>query len=139
MYKRQEFIIGGSKVIRNSKNDKVTIVAAGIIVHEAIKTADELNKENINVRVIDAYSIKPLDNKTLLQAATETKTIITVEDHYLEGGLGEAISSIVSNRCPVYMLYVNRMPHSGKPEELLSEQGIDKNGIIKKIKEILTR
>jgi len=135
----EEFEIGGSKVLRSSKDDKVTIVAAGITLHEAIKAADELNKEGINIRVIDAYSIKPLDKRTLLQAAIETYSIVTVEDHYPEGGLGEAVSGLVSNRCPVYMLCVKSMPHSGKPGELLAEQGIDKNGIIKKVKEILDK
>lgn len=136
IYSNEEnFSIGGSKILRHSKNDEITVIAAGITVHEALKAADELAKENIKIRVIDAYSVKPLDEKTIRKAALETKAIITVEDHYPEGGLGEAVVSIV-NKCPVYKLAVTKMPHSGKPEELLAEQWIDKNGIIKKIKEI---
>lgn len=132
----EEFAIGGSKTLRSSNSDKATVVAAGITVHEALKAADELRKEGINVRVIDAYSIKPVDAATLLKAAKETKAIVTAEDHYAEGGLGEAVASIV--RCPVHILAVTKMPHSGRAEELMAEQGIDKNGIIRKVKEILS-
>lgn len=134
----EEFILGGSKVLRKSDSDVATVVAAGITLHEALKAADELEKEGIHVRVIDCYSIKPIDEKTLLQAARETGKIITVEDHYPEGGLGEAVASVISGKCPSYPLNVRIIPHSGKPEELLAEQGIDKNGIVKKIKEVIS-
>lgn len=132
----EEFVIGGSKTLRSSNSDKATIVAAGITVHEALKASDELRKEGINVRVIDAYSVKPADAATLLKAAKETKAIVTAEDHYAEGGLGEVVASIV--RCPVHILAVTKMPHSGRAEELMAEQGIDKNGIIRKVREILS-
>ena len=132
----EEFVIGGSKVLRHSNNDKATVVAAGVTMHEALKAADELKKDGINIRVIDAYSVKPLDKKTLLQAAEQTKAIISVEDHYVEGGLGEAVAAALSGY-PVHILGVHIMPHSGKPEELLAEQGIDKASIIRKVKEIL--
>ncbi|MEK6910124.1 MAG: transketolase [Candidatus Aenigmatarchaeota archaeon] len=133
----EEFVVGGSKVLRKSDNDSVTIVSAGITLHEALKAADELKKEGISARVIDCYSIKPIDEKTLLQAAHETGNIITVEDHYPQGGLGETVASVVTDKCTVHMLSVKIMPHSGKPEELLAEQGIDKNGIVKKVKELI--
>ena len=130
----EEFKIGGSKTLRISDKDKITIVSAGITLHESLKASDELD---INVRVIDLYSIKPIDKVTLNKASKETKAIITVEDHYPEGGLGEAVSSVVSGKCPVYKLAVTKHPHSGKCSELLSENRIDKNSIKNKIKEIL--
>ncbi|MEM2167132.1 MAG: transketolase, partial [Candidatus Bathyarchaeia archaeon] len=91
---QEEFHIGGSKVLRRSRNDEATIVAAGITVHEALKAYEKLKADGINVRVIDLYSVKPLDVETLVRAAEETKHIITVEDHYPEGGLGEAVASL---------------------------------------------
>ncbi|MBI4018489.1 MAG: transketolase, partial [Candidatus Aenigmarchaeota archaeon] len=132
----EEFAIGGSKVLCSSGSDAVTIVAAGITVHEALKAYEELKKEGINVRVVDCYSVKPLDKKTLLRAAEETKALITVEDHYLEGGLGEAVASLSLSK-PLHMLGVHRMPHSGKPEQLMAEQGIDKDGIARKIRALV--
>ena len=95
-------------------------------------------KKNINVRVIDLYSIKPIDIFTLELAARQTKAIITVEDHYAEGGLGEAIKSALSHQItPIYSLAVKNMPKSGKPQELLNYEEISKNAIIKKIKEVI--
>ncbi len=134
----EEFVLGGSKILRKSDDDAVTIVSAGVTLHEALKAADELKKEGISVRVIDCYSIKPIDEKTILQAADETGKIIVVEDHYPEGGLGEAIASVISGQSPVHKLNVRIMPHSGKPEDLLAEQGIDKDGIVVKVKEIIS-
>ncbi|MEM0010078.1 MAG: transketolase [Candidatus Bathyarchaeia archaeon] len=131
----EEFHIGGSKVLRYSKNDEATVVACGITVHEALKAYEKLRAEGIKIRVIDCYSIKPIDSKTLIKAAEETKHIITVEDHYLEGGLGEATASL---GLKPHILAVRKMPHSGKPHELLAEQGIDSEGIIRKIKEIIS-
>lgn len=91
------FHIGGSCVLRESKDDKVTIVSAGITLHEALAAHEEMKKEGINLRVIDLYSIKPIDGITLKKAAQETNAIITVEDHFAEGGIGEAVRSALDN------------------------------------------
>ncbi|MEM2939004.1 MAG: transketolase [Candidatus Bathyarchaeia archaeon] len=130
----EEFHIGGSKVLRYSKNDEVTVVAGGITVHETLKAYERLKTEGINIRVIDCYSLKPLDAETLTKASEETKHIITVEDHYPEGGIGEAVASL---GLKPHILAIRRMPHSGKPEELMAEQEIDAAGIMKKVKELI--
>jgi transketolase len=134
----EEFPIGGSKVLRKSDRDTVTVVAAGITLHEALEAHEVLKGQGISVRVIDLYSIKPLDYGTLADAARSTNAIITAEDHFAEGGIGEAVKSAMSEHpVPIYSLAVRNMPRSGKPEELLDYEGISKRGIIKKIKEIL--
>jgi len=130
----EEFHLGGSKILRQSKADKIAIVAAGVTVHEALKAYEKLKEKGIYARVIDCYSVKPLDEQTLRKAFEETKHIITVEDHYPEGGLGEAVASL---GLQPHILAVRSMPHSGKPEELLAEQGIDSDGIVNKVKELL--
>lgn len=130
----EEFHIGGSKVLRYSKNDEVTVVAGGITVHEALKAYEGLKTEGINIRVIDCYSLKPIDAETLIKASEETKHIITVEDHYPEGGIGEAVASL---GLKPHILAIRRMPHSGRPEELMAEQEIDAAGIMKKVKELI--
>ncbi|MEM2321078.1 MAG: transketolase [Candidatus Bathyarchaeia archaeon] len=131
----EEFHIGGSKVLRRSKNDEASVIACGITVHETLKAYEMLKDEGIKIRVIDCYSIKPIDAETLIKAAEDTKYIITVEDHYPEGGLGEAVASL---GLKPHILAVRKMPHSGKPQELLTEQGIDSKGIAKKVKEIIS-
>ena len=135
----EEFKIGGSKVVKSSSNDQVTVVACGVALIEAIKAADELaKKDNINARVIDAYSIKPIDEVTLKKAAKETKAIITVEDHYPEGGLGDAVLNALSKeKVEVYKLAVSKMPMSGKPAELLDYEGISASAIVKKVGQVL--
>jgi len=133
-----EFPIGGSKVLRESTNDLVTVVAAGITLCEALSAYEELKKDGVSIRVVDLYSIKPVDLATLHECAKTTKAIITVEDHFLEGGLGDAVkSSFTSLTIPCYCLAVTKMPRSGKPQELLDYEGISKNAIIKKIKELI--
>jgi transketolase len=119
----EEFPIGGSKTIR--EGDDVTIVAAGITVHEALSAAELLDGEGIGARVIDCYSVKPLDEETLRAAGTP---FVTVEDHWPEGGLGEAVLSALAglDEPPrVTKLGVRDLPHSGKPAELLAAAGID--------------
>ncbi len=136
----EEFPIGGSKTLRQSENDVVTVVTAGITVFEALAAHEELQREGIAIRVVDLYSIKPLDVATLEKAARGTKAIITVEDHYSEGGLGEAVASAVTGMvhvAPVYILAVRKIPKSGKPEELLECEEISRDAIIKKVEEIL--
>lgn len=139
IYKNEEeFPIGGSKVLRKSNNDLVTVIAAGITLFEALSACEELKKEGISIRVVDLYSLKPVDSATLHECAKTTKAIVTVEDHFLEGGLGEAVrSSFTSLPVPIYCLAVTKMPRSGKPQELLDYEGISKDAIIKKIKEII--
>ncbi len=136
--KDEEFHIGGSKVLRKSNNDLVTVIAAGITLHEALDSYEELKKEGISIRVIDLYSIKPIDISTLHEAARTTKAIITVEDHFAEGGLGEAVKTALSGYAvSVHSLAVEKMPRSGKPDELLDYEEISRRAIIKKVKEII--
>ena len=126
----EQFAFGGSKVLRSSLADRVTLVGAGVTLHEALAAADLLAGEGIAARVIDCYSIKPLDDATLRQAAADTEAIVTAEDHYPEGGLGEAVAAAVSGAgAAVHVLAVRRTPHSGKGAELLAEQGLDAAGI----------
>jgi transketolase len=124
----EEFEVGGSRVLRASIEDDVTIVGTGITVHEALKAAEALGEDDISARVIDAYSIKPIDVETLAAAAEATGRIITVEDHFPDGGLGDAVLAALAEsdeQARVVKLAVNDMPRSGKPEELLSAYGID--------------
>ena len=136
--KRETFEIGGSKVLHSTKKDKVTIVGAGMTLHEAIKAHEILQKEGIEVRVIDLYSIKPIDSATLERAGDETGIILVVEDHYKEGGIFEAVAScLINTKVKFYSLHVSKMPRSGKPEELLAYEEIDSTAIVKKVKEII--
>jgi len=135
---KEEFRIGGSKTIKSSNKDNVTVVGAGVTLHEALKAYGELEKENIKIRVIDLYSVKPLDCAALERAADETSAIIVVEDHYPEGGICEAVRScLVGSNVNIYSLAVNKMPRSGKPSELLGYEEIDSDSIVNKVKEIL--
>ena len=134
----EEFEIGGSKIVISSSQDKLTIAACGVVLIEALKAADELAKQGVNVRVIDAYSIKPIDDATFKKAARETKAIVTIEDHYFEGGLGDAVLNVLAGeKVEVYKLTVSKMPMSGKPQELLDYEEISAKSIVKKVLEIL--
>ena len=125
----EEFEIGGSRVLRSSENDEVALVGAGITVHEALAAADALADDDISARVIDLYSIKPLDVATLRDAVEATHgRFVTVEDHWAEGGLGDAVLAALAdeeNPPRVVKLAVPEMPKSGKPDELLAAAGID--------------
>ncbi len=136
LYRNDEaFWIGGSKVLRSSRKDAATVVAAGITLHEALKAYEELKKEGILIRVIDLYSVKPVDVATLRQAAEDTGFIITVEDHYAEGGIADAVRTALSkDPVPVHSLAVRAMPKSGKPEELLDYEGINAKAIVEAVK-----
>ncbi len=127
---KTKFHIGGSYVFepRTTNHEPITIIAAGITLHEALKAQQELAKKKISVRVIDCYSIKPIDEKTLQKAANDSKAIIVVEDHYPEGGLGDAVRSVVGK---IHHLAVTKLPRSGSAAELLHEQGIDAEGIVR--------
>jgi transketolase len=124
----EDFEVGGSRVVRSSDEDEVTLVGAGITVHEALAAADLLADEGISARVIDLYSLKPVDRETLLEAAEATGRIVTVEDHWPEGGVGDAVLAAVADadeRPRVVKLAVEGMPGSGKGSELLAQAGID--------------
>ncbi|MBI5409976.1 MAG: transketolase [Nitrospirae bacterium] len=134
----EKFPIGGSKVLTESKDDVITVIAAGVTLHEALEAYEELKKENVYIRVIDLYSIKPIDRETLMLAAESSKAFITVEDHFAEGGLGEAVRSVISEfHIPVHSLAVRKMPKSGKPAELLDYEEISKKAIVAKVKSMM--
>jgi len=126
---RERFAIGGSRVLRSSPADQVTLVGAGVTVHEALAAADLLAEDGIRARVIDAYSVKPVDTLTLRAAARDTGRIVTVEDHWPEGGLGDAVlGAVASGGDPlpsVRKLAVRSMPGSATPDEQLQLAGID--------------
>jgi len=136
------FSIGGSKVVRRSDKDEATIVAAGITLHESLKAYEQLKSDGITVRVIDAYSVKPIDEETLFVAAEEAgNKIITVEDHWSEGGLGEAVLEAFTERAgslpEVVKLAVQSMPGSGTPAQLLEEAGISAHHIVQAVRALV--
>jgi transketolase len=128
----EQFPAGGSRVLRSSPADRVTIIAAGITVHEALAAADALAADGIPARIIDLYSVKPVDTQTLREAAEVTEHFVTVEDHCPEGGLGDAVLAAFANgrRPPaVTKLAVHTMPGSATPQEQLHAAGIDAKAI----------
>lgn len=138
----EEFPIGGSKVVRRSENDQVSVVAAGVTLHEALKAYEILKTEGIAIRVVDAYSVKPIDRTTLHRAARETGgKLVVVEDHWPEGGLGDAVLSALADagldHPRVVKLGVSGMPGSGEPAELLNAAGIDAPHIVEAVKRLL--
>ena len=138
----ESFPIGGSRVVRSSAADDVTLVGAGITLHEAVTAAGILAATGIQARVIDLYSIKPIDTATLAVAARETGRIVTVEDHRPEGGLGEAVLAALADadvHPHMSRLAVSHMPGSATPEEQLTDAGIDATSIVAAAKELLER
>jgi transketolase len=131
----EQFPIGGSKVLRKSQTDRVTVIGAGITLHEALKAASQLEQEGIAIRIIDAYCVKPIDAKGILAAARETNgRIVVVEDHYEEGGLGDAVLEAVGNQAKVMKLGVHEIPRSGPPEALIEKYGISSKQIVAAVK-----
>lgn len=132
----EQFPVGGCKVLRKSEKDVACVVGAGVTLHQALKAYDILAKDNIFISVIDLYSIKPLDVDTLISVARKSgNTIITVEDHYPAGGIGEAVMSALRNEnITIHSLAVNHLPRSGTPEELLAFESIDAAAIVKVVK-----
>lgn len=130
--RREEFPIGGSKVLRSTKKDVATVIAAGITVSQALKAHDVLAGEGISVRVLDAYSVKPVDRGGILAAAKETDgRVLVVEDHYFDGGLGDAVlNAVCGHGVCVTKLAVRGVPRSGQPEELMRHFEIDAKAII---------
>ncbi|MFI5756251.1 transketolase [Streptomyces sp. NPDC051569] len=129
----ERFPVGGSKVLRHSDADQVTLIAAGTTVHECLKAADLLGREGIPVRVIDLYSVKPVDERTLQAAAVDTGCLVTVEDHHPQGGIGDAVAEVFSDGRPapkrLVRLAVGNMPGSATPQEQLRAAGIDADSI----------
>jgi transketolase len=135
----EEFPIGGSKVVREGED--VTIVGAGITLHEALRAADTLAEDGVSARVVDLYSVKPIDAETLRAAGEATGAIVTVEDHWPEGGIGEAVLSVFAEdeeRPRIVQLAVRDMPGSGKPAELLGVAGIDAEHIAAAVRKLVT-
>ncbi len=134
----EQFPIGGCKVLRHSPRDAITVIGAGITLWEALKAHEQLSQQGVAIRVIDLYSVKPVDEKTLKEAAAATRALVTVEDHYPEGGLGDAVrTALADTPTPVYSLAVHEKPKSGKPQELLDYEGISSGAIIKKVQDLL--
>jgi len=136
----EQFTIGGSRVVRRSGRDEVTLVAAGITLHETLAAADELATQGLSARVIDLYSIKPIDAQTLIDAAEATGVIVTIEDHHPEGGIGDAVLEVfadTSSRPRIVTLAVRVMPTSGTPAELLAQAGIDRTQIAQTVRTLL--
>ncbi len=134
LYKTGEkFPIGGSKVLKSSDQDKAVVIGAGITLHEALKAYDELKAKGTNIAVIDAYSIKPIDAQTIATHARKTGYVIVVEDHYRDGGLGDAVLKAIQNVPDVKYthLSVHKIPRSGQPNELLRYEEIDAEAIVK--------
>lgn len=143
LYKNEDsFTIGGSKVLRMSGNDQLTVAATGITVFEALKAADELKKENINIRVVDCYSIHPVDAATLKKCLNETeqKILITVEDHFAHGGFGDFTRAALSGiKGQIIKMAVRKISESGTMDELLNDAGINAVHIAAKIKSLLEK
>ena len=138
----ETFRIGGSRTVRESDDDALTVIGAGITLHEAVKAADTLADEGIRVRVIDLYSVKPVDHEAVRAAGRDTGAIITVEDHWPEGGIGDAVLDSLAAEQPhpiVVKLAVRDMPTSGTPAELLSAAGIDAAHIAAAARELAER
>jgi transketolase len=129
--------IGGSRLVRGSAEDDVTVIACGATVDEAEKAASQLQRDGVRPRVIDCYSIKPIDADALRAAAKQTAVIVTVEDHSAEGGLGEAVVGALADqrsRPPILRLAARDTPVSGQPSELLHAAGIDAAGIVRAVR-----
>ncbi len=139
----EEFAVGGSRVLRSSPDDQMTIVAAGVTVHEALAAADQLAGAGIAARVIDAYCVKPVDAATLRRAAADTGLMLTVEDHYPEGGLGDAVLDALAGNgvtsLMVRKLAVRVLPGSATPAEQLALAGIDAAAIVMTAADMVAR
>jgi transketolase len=131
----ETFTVGGSKTLRQSPQDVATVIGAGVTVFEALTAYERLKEEGIAIRVIDLYSVQPVDEKTLVEAGRATGVIITVEDHYRAGGIGDAVASAVSPYgLSVERLAVTGIPRSGSAEELIEHFGISASAIVRAVK-----
>jgi len=136
----ESFEIGGSRTVRSSGEDRVTLIGAGITLHECLAAADQLAGKGIAARIIDLYSVKPVDADAILTAARETDAILTVEDHWAEGGIGETVAGVLAEAAsatPLTRLAVTDRPGSGPPKDLLRAAGIDAAGITTAVEQAL--
>ncbi|MGA9768107.1 MAG: transketolase [Blastocatellia bacterium] len=135
----EQFELGRAKIVKQSDHDRITIVAAGVTLFEALAAHDQLKADGIATRVIDVFSVKPIDAETLLKSGHETDNLIlTVEDHSAQGGIGDGVASAVAvEGIRVHQLAVREVPRSGKPEELLAAYGIDRTAIVSKVKSLV--
>jgi transketolase len=135
------FPVGGSKTLRSSGDDRVTLVGAGITVHEALAAAETLAGDGVSARVIDCYSIKPIDEATIRAALTQTGLLLTIEDHWIEGGLGDAVLAALAEEGTrsgrVVKVAVTEMPGSGTPQELRDWAGISARRIAERVRKLL--
>jgi transketolase len=136
------FPVGGATVVKRGDNDRVAVIAAGITVHEALKAYETLKAEGTEIRIVDAYTIKPIDKTTLLETVKAVGgKLVTVEDHWPEGGLGDAVLDALAteplNGLRVVKLAVSGLPGSGTPDELMHAAGIDADAILKAVKSLL--
>ncbi len=137
---QEEFPIGGSKTLRSSDADQITLVGAGVTLHECLAAATTLKAQGITARVIDCYSVKPIDAATLEKAAQETQAILVVEDHWVDGGIGDAVAAVIaatSSATPVLKQAVDFLPGSGAPRELLDEAGLTAEKIVERVQSII--
>jgi transketolase len=136
----ESFEVGGSRTLRSSGEDQVTLIGAGITLRECLAAAEALAGKGIAARVIDLYSVKPVDAETILAAAGETKAIVTVEDHWAEGGIGETVAGVLAEAAsatPLVRLAVTERPTSGPPADLLAAAGIDADSIVATVERAL--
>jgi transketolase len=130
----EQFPIGGLKIVRKSDKDTATVIGAGVTLFEALKAHDELKSKGISIRVIDLYSVQPIDAASLIDAGKATGRLITVEDHYVSGGLGDAVARAVAPAgLTVTRMAIPEIPRSGKPDELLDKFGISARHIVKAV------
>ncbi|KAL7671814.1 hypothetical protein ACOME3_006717 [Neoechinorhynchus agilis] len=135
----ESFKVGQSHVVlEHGDQDKVTLVGGGVTLFECLKAADQLKNDGIHVRVIDVFSVKPLDAQTISKNTQETGgKLLVVEDHYPEGGIGEAVAAAVAGHFQFRHLCVRELPHSGAPEEILAAMKIDANAIIEAVNQMV--
>jgi transketolase len=139
----EEFLIGGSKTLRTSARDRATLVGAGVTVFECLAAAKLLEVDGVDVRVIDAYSVKPIDETALRRAIDETGVVVVAEDHRTEGGIGDAVLDAIASTGAltgrVVKLAVTDMPGSGTAEQMRAWAGIDADSIAGAVRTALTR
>jgi len=136
--KNEKFPLGGSKVLKKDKKDKAVVIAAGITVHEALKAYQELKAEGIMIRIIDAYSVEPLDKENISQEAKEVGgKVVVVEDHFQHGGLGETVALALAGKAEIIHLAVKELPRSGTPEQLMGKYGINARHIKEAVKSLM--
>jgi transketolase len=135
----EAFPIGGSKVLRSSASDAITIATAGVTVFEAMKAAETVAGDGIHVRVIDLYSVKPVDAATLIDAGRQTGLVLTVEDHYAAGGIGDAVCEVLAPLgIRVERVAVPGAPRSGTPEELMDINGLSARALAETVRRLVS-